>query len=204
MYHQTLFMRKSKQLIMLVFIFSVGSAFAEISEFRGFTLRVSNLESKEVILENIKLEVEEIDIEINNKSLFNFMEDMAQRESSKNHRIVNKWGYSGLFQFSKRNIRKFAGVSQKKFLESPDIQRRAMIELLKHNKHNLRREIEKYNNKTVKGILVTESGILAAAHIAGSGNVRRWFRNGKNPKDKLGTSLEDYMKLFASYSLILE
>jgi len=39
--------------------------------------------------------------------------------------------------------------------------------------------------------------------FAGAGNVKRWFRNGKNPKDKLGTSLEDYMKLFSGYTLNL-
>ena len=76
-----------------------------------------------------------------------------------------------------------------------------MIALLKHNKKILRRQIRKHANTNVNGVWVTESGILAAAHLAGAGNVKRWLRNGKNPKDKLGTSLVDYMKLFDGYNL---
>ena len=201
MYHQTLCMRKSRQLALLVFILSVGSAFAEKSDFRGFTLLVSSIESKEVVLRNIELEVEEVEIKVSSKELVNFMSDMAQRESSNRHGIVNKFGYSGLYQFSKKNIRVFAKVSQEEFLRSPSIQRKAMLALMNHNRHVLRRQIKKYEGKVVHGVLVTESGLLASAHLAGAGNVRRWLRTGRNPKDQLGTSLTNYMKLFSGYNL---
>ena len=37
--------------------------------------------------------------------------------------------------------------------------------------------------KTIHGVYITESGILAAAHLAGAGNVRKFFRKGYEFKD---------------------
>jgi hypothetical protein len=44
----------------------------------------------------------------------------------------------------------------------------------------------------VSGIVVTESGILAAAHLGGAGSVKRYFKNNgeKYIKDAYGTSME--------------
>ena len=46
-----------------------------------------------------------------------------------------------------------------------------------------------------------ESGILAAAHLGGAGNVKKFFRNGKNFADGNGTKMTSYMKRFANYQL---
>ncbi len=76
-----------------------------------------------------------------------------------------------------------------------------MYELLKHNKKKLRRQIEKYHGQTINGIFITESGILAAAHLAGQGNVRKFFRNGYEFKDGYGTKMTSYMEQFGGYNL---
>ena len=57
----------------------------------------------------------------------------------------------------------------------------------------------------IKGITVSESGILASAHLVGSGKVKKWLKsNGKETKkDALGTSIESYMKRFGGYELNL-
>ena len=53
------------------------------------------------------------------------------------------------------------------------------------------------------GILVTESGILAAAHLAGQGNVRKFLKNGFVFEDGNGTKMTSYMKQFGGYILNL-
>ena len=71
------------------------------------------------------------------------------------------------------------------------------------NRHTLRREIRKYVGDTVNGIYITESGILAAAHLAGAGNVKKFFRRGYEFKDGNGTKMTSYMIMFADYDLKL-
>ena len=78
-----------------------------------------------------------------------------------------------------------------------------MLILLKKNRHTLRREIRKYVGDTVNGIYITESGILAAAHLAGAGNVKKFFRRGYEFKDGNGTKMTSYMIMFADYDLKL-
>ena len=73
--------------------------------------------------------------------------------------------------------------------------------LLKQNKHTLRKEIAKYSGKVINGIYITESGILAAAHLAGAGNVKKFFRKGYEFRDGNGTKMTSYMKRFANYQL---
>ena len=55
--------------------------------------------------------------------------------------------------------------------------------------------------KKINGIKITESGILAAAHLAGAGNVKKYLRsNGKNTfKDAYGSSMQHYLKQFSGY-----
>ena len=76
-----------------------------------------------------------------------------------------------------------------------------MYALLNHNKKILRRQIQKYHGQTIHGIYITESGILAAAHLAGAGNVRKFFRKGYEFKDGNGTKMTSYMTLFYGYNL---
>jgi outer membrane receptor for Fe3+-dicitrate len=78
-----------------------------------------------------------------------------------------------------------------------------MDKLLKENKKTLRRYIRKYDGKMVHGVYVTESGILAAAHLGGAGNVINWFRNGEDFKDANGTPITKYIKDFSGYELNL-
>lgn len=196
-------MNNVKQTIILSLLVLFTSAFAN-AKYHIFReqAEVLKVTTANVVLKTLEISANELlEVSVPRKELDHFLYNMAKRESSNRHTIVNRWGYSGLFQFSKRNIRKFAKVSQKEFLRSPSIQRKAMISLMKHNRHVLRRQIKKYNGKVVHGVLITESGLLAGSHLAGPGNVRRWLRTGRNPKDALGTSLVDYIKLFSGYNL---
>ena len=76
-----------------------------------------------------------------------------------------------------------------------------MQTLLERNKKSLRKFIKLYDRKYVGGVYVTESGILAAAHLGGAGNVKKWFRTREDFKDGLGTSITSYMEIFSGYKL---
>ena len=131
-----------------------------------------------------------------------FLDAIGFRESGNRYGIVNRYGYMGKYQFGKRTLKGLGiKVTQDEFLNSPYIQEKAMYALLKQNKRSLRKYIEKYNGKYVHGVLVTESGLLAAAHLGGAGSVKKWFRTGKVRKDGNGVKITSYMKQFGGYDL---
>ena len=144
----------------------------------------------------------EAPINIKVYNLDTFLYDMAERESSNRYDVVNQYGYMGAYQFGSSTLKNLGyKVSKKEFLSNPALQEEAMIKLLKANKHTLRRQIKKYDGKLVNGVLVTESGLLAAAHLVGAGSVRKWIRNGKEFKDGNGVTLESYLDKFNGYYL---
>ena len=149
------------------------------------------------------LPVIEIEIQpIKNMELF--LNDLGHQESGNRYDIVNRYGYMGRYQFGKSTLKTLKiKVSTEAFLNSPDLQEYAMQQLLKYNKRKLQKYIDEYNGKIVHGVLVTESGLLAAAHLGGPGSVRKWFRTGKVRKDGNGVKITSYMKKFGGYNLEL-
>ena len=132
-----------------------------------------------------------------------FLEDIGMRESSGNYKAVNQFGYLGKYQFGRRTLDAlgYNNVSNREFLENESLQEEAMYALLTHNRKILRRQISKYVGQTVGGIYITESGLLAAAHLAGPGNVKRFLRKGYEFKDGNGTKMTSYMIKFSNYRL---
>lgn len=135
--------------------------------------------------------------------LIGFKEAIAFKESQGKYRKVNSIGYMGKYQFGSKTLRAVGVHSNKDFLKNPALQEKAFIALLSKNKWILRREIEKYEGKIINGIEITESGILAAAHLGGAGSVKNFFKNKGNRhfRDAYGTSLRSYMKAFGGYDL---
>ena len=148
-----------------------------------------------------KIEAPKIELVIKNHS--KFLEDLGMRESSGNYKAVNQFGYLGKYQFGRKTLNAlgFDEVSNREFLANASIQEEAMFALLLHNKRILRRQIEKYHGQTINGIYITESGILAAAHLAGPGNVKKFFRKGYEFHDGNGTKMTSYMVKFSNYQL---
>lgn len=142
-------------------------------------------------------------LEIKIKSHSKFLTEIGMRESSNNYKAVNQFGYLGKYQFGRSTLNNlgYSEVSNRDFLATPSIQENAMRDLLKHNKKILRRFIEKYDGKVINGIYITESGILAAAHLAGPGNVKKFFRKGYEFHDGNGTKMTSYMIKFSGYNL---
>ena len=136
--------------------------------------------------------------------LEHFLNAIGHRESTNRYDVVNKWGYMGRYQFGKSTLKGLGyDVSKKEFLSNPELQEEAMLSLLKHNKEKLQKYIDVFDGKTINGIYITESGILAAAHLGGQGSVKRYFRNGKVFKDGNGTRITSYMDKFSGYDIAL-
>ena len=166
--------------------------------------RVVEVKRANVILQSIQVSSTELlEIKVPRRELDHFLHDIGMRESSNKYTIINKWGYLGKYQFGRKTLNGlgYRRVTNERFLNTPSIQERAMRDLLKHNRHILRRQIRKYNGKVVHGILITESGLLAAAHLAGPSNVKKFLRRGKVFRDGLGTPLTQYINLFSGYNL---
>jgi hypothetical protein len=153
-------------------------------------------------LEDITPKIEAPKVELLIRNHNQFLEDLGMRESSGNYKAVNQFGYLGKYQFGRRTLNSlgYQNISNREFLSDASIQEQAMDDLLVHNKKVLRKQIKKYNGKVVNGIY-TESGILAAAHLAGAGNVRKFFRKGYEFKDGNGTKMTSYLKKFSGYEL---
>lgn len=133
-----------------------------------------------------------------------FLNSLGKYESNNDYTKVNKWGYLGKYQFSKRTLRGLGyKVKPEVFLNNPQLQEQAVIDLLIDNKRVMKKHIIKYTGKTINNIKITESGILAATHLVGPRAVKRYLKsNGRRiKKDALGTSVEDYMKTFGGYNL---
>ena len=148
-----------------------------------------------------KIEAPKVELIIKNHT--KFLEDLGMRESSGKYKAVNQFGYLGKYQFGRKTLNAlgYDNVSNREFLANASIQEEAMYALLSHNKHILRKQIEKFHGETINGIFITESGILAAAHLAGAGNVKKFFRKGYEFKDGNGTKMTSYMIKFSDYKL---
>ena len=134
-----------------------------------------------------------------------FLESIGQKESGNRYDIVNTYGYMGKYQFGPATLRGLGyDLTREEFLNHPELQEKAMLDLLKHNKKKLQKYIDKYDGEVVHGVYITESGILAAAHLGGQGNVKKFFRRGQQFRDGYGTTITSYMEKFAGYNLELD
>lgn len=140
-----------------------------------------------------------------------FLKAIANRESGGDPTIVNSLGYRGKYQFGDVALKE-VGLDKKvdleKFKKNPKIwtesqQDKAMKDLLVKNKQHLGKYLSKFNGKKIKGITVTESGMLAGAHLLGARNVKKFLdSNGSiDPKDGFGTRLSEYLSKFSGYKL---
>lgn len=107
------------------------------------------------------------------KSFVGFKEALAFKESRGNYFSVNTLGYLGKYQFGKGTLKLIGIYNTTKFLYNPQLQEKAFIANAERNKWILRRDIKRFVGKNIDGVLVTESGILAAAHLAGPGSVKK-------------------------------
>ena len=135
------------------------------------------------------------------KSFVGFKEAIGFKESRGDYFTVNTLGYLGKYQFGAETLKMIGVYSPNQFLKNPELQEKAFIANAKRNKWILRKDIKRFEGKLISNIKITESGILAAAHLAGAGNVKKFLRTyGKaNSSDAYGSSVKYYMKKFSGY-----
>ncbi|TYA57245.1 peptidoglycan-binding protein LysM [Formosa maritima] len=135
------------------------------------------------------------------KSFIGFKEALGFKESGGDYFTVNSFGYLGKYQFGKETLKMIGIYNPVHFLKNPELQEKAFIANAERNKWILRKDIKRFSGKVVNGTKITESGILAAAHLAGAGNVKKYLRSyGKTGfSDAYGTSVSYYIKKFSGY-----
>lgn len=134
-----------------------------------------------------------------------FKEALAFKESQGNYFVTNTYGYLGKYQFGLGTLELVGVYNGNQFLNDPVLQEKVFHVNLSRNKWILRKDIERYVGTHMRGIEITESGILAAAHLAGPGNVKLYLRSqGRmDLKDGYGTSISNYIKKFSGYDVSL-
>ena len=135
------------------------------------------------------------------KSFVGFKEALAFKESRGNYFTVNTLGYLGKYQFGKETLKLIGIYNPAQFLNNPELQEKAFIANAQRNKWILRKDIKRFVGKKMNGVVITESGILAAAHLAGAGNVKNYLRSYgvEDFEDDYGTTIQYYIKKFSGY-----
>lgn len=135
------------------------------------------------------------------KSYVGFKEALGFKESRGDYSIINIYGYLGKYQFGKGTLKMIGIKDAEDFLENTYLQEQAFSANTSRNKWILRRDIRRFQGTYVGGIKITESGMLAAAHLAGPGNVKKYLRSGGTIQfnDAFGTSIKNYLKKFSGY-----
>ncbi len=147
-----------------------------------------------------------------------FLEDLAQRESSGQLDKVNDYGYLGLYQMGEAALidagyyqadgtaaNDWTGTwtgkdgidSAAEFLASRPAQDAAVAAY--HDKqwdYITRFDLDQYAGATVGDIPITASGLIAAAHLGGVGNLRSFLESGGGDvfRDGLGTPITQYYR----------
>ena len=144
---------------------------------------------------------------------------LSQRESSGNASAVNtQTHYIGLFQMGEAALQdvgvysgdgtrtndwtggwtgRYGVTSQAAFLADPNAQIQAETAYLNlvWNRYLVPQGAASYLGQTINGIAITQSGLVAASHLVGFGNVLTWLRsNGTTaPADGNGTRMTEYL-----------
>ena len=135
------------------------------------------------------------------KSYLGFKEAIGFKESRGDYSIINIYGYLGKYQFGKGTLKLIGIKDAKGFIDNTYLQEQAFSANTSRNKWILRRDIKRFQGTYIGGIKITESGMLAAAHLAGPGNVKKYLRSGGTLQfnDAFGTSIKYYLKKFSGY-----
>jgi hypothetical protein len=138
-----------------------------------------------------------------------FIYDLGRRESGNNWLCINCIGCFGEWQFAESTVQYlgFKHVTLKKFKVNPEIfprelQRKALESLIKVNLV-LMKDYYKYIGDTIRGVPITKSGMIAAAHLGGARSVKLFLtsKGYLDKKDVLGTAVSNYMRKFSFYDI---
>ena len=164
-----------------------------------------------------------------NKNTQQYLDALAIKESSGDHFVQNSSGYTGKYQMGEaamvalgiyketKNVNyynndwsgifkknKFGITSLWDYRTSPEKQDQLIVAYKKiewgYIKHF---KLDEYVGKTINGIKITKSGMLAGTHLVGIGGLKVFLEsNGtKIPKDGNNTPITEYLSKFANYDV---
>ena len=174
-----------------------------------FNIKKKNKAKKIKILHRKNLQLQKIILDSPTGDFKDFLDKLAWRESRGNWKVVNRFGYAGKYQIGQAALTELNyKLDVDSFKLNPhifpeDVQDSLAVELVKLNRRRIKSYIDKYAGKIINEIKVTESGILAATHLLGGGNVRKWLKSRGEccPLDGNGVSIEEYLVLFSNYKI---
>ena len=167
--------------------YAVTSELLDYNVYQSIPIQTSKINSSDILfLEN---------------SYVAFKEAIAFKESQGKYNAINTLGYLGKYQFGVSTLDVLGIKNPQQFLKNPALQEKAFLANTKRNKWVLRRDIKRFVGKKIDGIRITESGILAAAHLAGPRSVKRYLRSygALDFTDAYGTDISSYMQKFSGY-----
>lgn len=142
--------------------------------------------------------------ELQNDQLHLYLDAVGFRESSNNYMAVNRFGYLGRYQFSRTVLRNLGySKSYDYFLKNPYIQDEMMLELLRHNIQVMGNYLDDFSGTIIDDVIITKSGILAAAHLIGPTRTKIYLDYGLDYSDGNGTPTSSYIKEFSGYHINL-
>ena len=146
-----------------------------------------------------------------------FLHQLGEMESEMNPAARNPYGYIGLFQFGEAALQdagyyngdttqannwngtwsgRGGATSLNAFLSNPDLQVQAIVAY----QNQLLSQIHQYGldasiGRTIDGVPITMSGLLAGAHLVGIANLQRFVNSGGAtvPRDGNGVSVTTYI-----------
>jgi hypothetical protein len=154
-----------------------------------------------------------------------YLNALAMRESGLNPRAHNQFGYVGLWQMGEAALidagyyradgtgtndwrgswTGLGGItSLEAFKASPAAQAAAVAAYQQRVWGYVRSlGLDRYVGSSVAGLPITQSGLVAAAHLVGTGNLARYLRSGGTvvPADGNGTLLTEYLASFGGYQI---
>jgi hypothetical protein len=139
------------------------------------------------------------------KGLPEFLNLMGRIEGLGSYTTVSKSGYLGKYQFHPKTIRSYGfRVSRSEFLSNPELQDSIMVTSMRTNAQELAWLIRRKAGTYHQGIFISKAGILAGAHLMGTGGVLAFFypiKYSYRTVDGNGVPIGRYIKKFAHYHL---
>ena len=136
-----------------------------------------------------------------------FLDKLAQSESGGDYSIRNSANFLGKYQIGRTALKEIemGGVPDSIFLNTPSLQEVAVVALLKKNKEYIFQYIKKYVGDTIKDVIITESGLIAAAYGTGAGSVMKFLDScgEEDPTDGNGVLTSLLIKKYAGFKLNL-
>jgi hypothetical protein len=174
------------------------------------TLRVSANEEKRTI-EFVINEIEPLHkVKQLYSDLLGFKESGNRSNITNTIRFKTKQGKDtlthaiGKYQFTMRTLKHLGYTfTYDQFIANPSVfplkeQEKALKKFTSINKKILKRYIKEYSGKIVKGVKITEAGLIGAAHLGGAGSVINFFNSNHIAKDQYKTTIVYYMNIFSN------